>query len=417
MKNQRRTIAVAIFLFLTLMCAHELYAAGTKNFAAYSKKVDAWYQQYLKYCGRKQYAPAWKKLNAIVELLAEDHFVADWRASHDIKPSQAEFEELLAQLKTQLPVKEKSASAAQITRLSQQIDKQKQELADEKGKLEVQIQALNREKEQLDAERKKFQQELAEKEAQMGQFQQSSQGERLAAECTALQKKLVEKESQLKEFPKGGSVWKRLVIECSVLKKELTIKQSRLDAVTKRTEKGLQQATQIQQALQQKNPALNQTTARIKSIEQEKDLAERTFALEKALMQEKLAAYEAQLKTLTQQVKQQDKQQSKAGVVKTARAAPLKKGGSLLARLSAKPKKGNSPLVVKFYGDKSYHSAGRIVSYIWDFDDGLTANEMNPEHTFLVYQPRSFNVTLTVKDEDGNTATDTTVITVLCARE
>jgi DNA repair exonuclease SbcCD ATPase subunit len=416
MKNQRRTIAVAIFLFLALVCAHELYAAGTKNFAAYSKKVDALYRQYLKYYERKQYVPAWKKLNAIFELLG-DSFVADWRASHDIKPSHAEFEELLTQLKPHLPVQENDISTAQITRLSLEIDKQKQELADARGKLEVQIQALNREKEQLDEERKKFRQELAEKEPQLGQFQQGSQREQLTAECAALQKKLAEKEVQLKELPKGSQAAKRLVIECGVLKKELSAKQSRLDAVTKQTEKSLQQAAQIQQTLQPKNPSVDQTTAKIKSVEQEKDLAERTFALEKALMQEKLAAYEAQLKTLTQQVKQLDNQQSKAGAVKTARAAPLKKGGSLLARLSAKPKKGNSPLVVKFYGDKSYHSAGRIVSYIWDFDDGLTANEMNPEHTFLVYQPRSFNVTLTVKDEDGNTATDTTVITVLCARE
>jgi DNA repair exonuclease SbcCD ATPase subunit len=554
MKNQRRTIAVAIFLFLSLVCARQPYAAGTKNFAAYSKKVDAWYQQYLKYYEKKQYVPAYKKLNAIVELLAGDPFVTDWRSSHDIKPSQAEFEALLAQLKMQLSVQETSVPAGQITQLSQEIGQQKQGLADEKNKLEEKIKTLAREKKQLAderdnlqkalttgkllvdslharvvsekhlaGERDKLQKELAQKQSQLDELktdaqeqkrrldaerdrlqkelvgkqslldklekdigkqkpliaeraalqkelantqshlnklekdiqeqqrltnQQSQKGaqeqKRLGDERDSLQKELVDQQSLLDKLQKDAEEQKRLsderdllktqfadnqdkvdrlqkrvarqeklADECTTLQQKLSEKQSQLESMATQAEKTAQETAQIQEELQQKQSSLEQSAEKLRSVEQEKDLAEKTFALEKSLMQEKLAAHEAQLKTLTQQVKQQ---QVNVGAVKTARA-PLKKGGSLLARLSAKPKKGYSPLEVKFYGDKSFHSTGRIVSYIWDFDDGLNANEMNPVHTFMVYQPRSFNVTLTVKDEAGNTATETTVITVLCARE
>jgi len=54
---------------------------------------------------------------------------------------------------------------------------------------------------------------------------------------------------------------------------------------------------------------------------------------------------------------------------------------------------------------------GRIVSYLWDFDDGSTSNELNPVHTFP--EPdRKYNVTLTVTDDDGASSSSVCVVAI-----
>jgi len=76
------------------------------------------------------------------------------------------------------------------------------------------------------------------------------------------------------------------------------------------------------------------------------------------------------------------------------------------AIIIAKPKSGFSPLLVSFNAAKSYSKSGRIVSYSWDFGDGDASSKKNPQNTYWStnYGKRVFTVTLTVKDEKGQTA-------------
>jgi parallel beta-helix repeat protein len=61
---------------------------------------------------------------------------------------------------------------------------------------------------------------------------------------------------------------------------------------------------------------------------------------------------------------------------------------------------GNAPLVVKFTDT----STGPIDTWLWNFDDGTTSSEQNPEHSF--WDPRVYGVTLTVTNSgNGDSAT------------
>jgi PKD repeat protein len=61
--------------------------------------------------------------------------------------------------------------------------------------------------------------------------------------------------------------------------------------------------------------------------------------------------------------------------------------------------------------DGSASSGGNITNYEWDFGDGSTGSGVSPSHT---YQdgPAQYDVTLTVTDDQGRTASDTTQVTV-----
>ncbi len=85
-----------------------------------------------------------------------------------------------------------------------------------------------------------------------------------------------------------------------------------------------------------------------------------------------------------------------------------------VAVIIAKPAKGYSPLKVNFSGEKSRSKSGRIVSYDWDFGDGDTSAKKNPENTYwsTTYGARNFTVTLTVRDDAGNTSSASTIIEV-----
>ena len=65
---------------------------------------------------------------------------------------------------------------------------------------------------------------------------------------------------------------------------------------------------------------------------------------------------------------------------------------------------------VQFDASESYDSDGEIVSYLWDFGDGETAEGMNVEHVFP-RQQEDYLITLTVTDEDG--ASNSTIRTVI----
>lgn len=86
-----------------------------------------------------------------------------------------------------------------------------------------------------------------------------------------------------------------------------------------------------------------------------------------------------------------------------------------VAVIIANPQKGPSPLTVNFRGTKSYSANAKIISYEWDFGDGDTSRKKNPLNTFLsaTYGMRHFNVTLTVTDDQGKSASAEKVIEVL----
>ena len=86
-----------------------------------------------------------------------------------------------------------------------------------------------------------------------------------------------------------------------------------------------------------------------------------------------------------------------------------------VAVIIAKPMKGYSPFVVKFSGQKSYTKSGKIVAYDWDFGDGDTSTKKNPENTYwsTTFGSRNFTVTLTVRDDAGNTSVASTIIEVI----
>ncbi len=82
------------------------------------------------------------------------------------------------------------------------------------------------------------------------------------------------------------------------------------------------------------------------------------------------------------------------------------------AIIVAKPRKGISPLKVKFYGADSYSKGAKIISYEWDFGDGDKSTGRNPVNIFWCksFGTTQFQVTLTVKDANGNTDTANTVV-------
>lgn len=73
-----------------------------------------------------------------------------------------------------------------------------------------------------------------------------------------------------------------------------------------------------------------------------------------------------------------------------------------LAVAAAEPQAGLPPLAVRFTGDKSVDPDGEPISFHWDFGDGQSSDEANPEHTYEaegVYQ-----AVLTVTDGRGATS-------------
>ncbi len=65
---------------------------------------------------------------------------------------------------------------------------------------------------------------------------------------------------------------------------------------------------------------------------------------------------------------------------------------------------GPGPLEVQFSGEESLDPDGDSLFYFWDFGDGTTSTQANPQHIFIQEgtEPQKYEVTLTVKDSEGD---------------
>lgn len=79
--------------------------------------------------------------------------------------------------------------------------------------------------------------------------------------------------------------------------------------------------------------------------------------------------------------------------------------------LNALPSSGYAPLDVGFFGNQSYDPDGNIVAYYWDFGDGSSSTEANPNHTYNT--PGTYHPVLTVTDQQGLKSSDTLPINVM----
>jgi serine protease len=73
--------------------------------------------------------------------------------------------------------------------------------------------------------------------------------------------------------------------------------------------------------------------------------------------------------------------------------------------------RGEVPFNVEFRGDSSYDLDGRVVSYLWNFGQGATATDPVVQRTYN--QPGDYNVSLTITDSGGLTATQNLTVTAL----
>lgn len=74
------------------------------------------------------------------------------------------------------------------------------------------------------------------------------------------------------------------------------------------------------------------------------------------------------------------------------------------------PYNGTVNISLQFDGSASTDLDGTIVSYSWDFGDGNTGTGVSPTHTY--FTAGTFNVSLTVTDDAGDTGTGTTTATI-----
>ncbi|MGW7224798.1 PQQ-dependent sugar dehydrogenase [Streptomyces cyaneofuscatus] len=82
---------------------------------------------------------------------------------------------------------------------------------------------------------------------------------------------------------------------------------------------------------------------------------------------------------------------------------------SPVARAAADRTSGPTPLAVSFSSAGSNDPEGGNLTYAWDFGDGATSTDPNPDHTYTT--AGTFNPTLTVTDPEGLTGTASLVVT------
>ena len=88
------------------------------------------------------------------------------------------------------------------------------------------------------------------------------------------------------------------------------------------------------------------------------------------------------------------------------------KFSGIVAKASANPLWGYSPLNVAFSSAGSLDPLGGALTYLWEFGDGTTSTTANPSHTYASTGVKTFNAKLTVKGSQNRSAVDTVSITV-----
>lgn len=84
-----------------------------------------------------------------------------------------------------------------------------------------------------------------------------------------------------------------------------------------------------------------------------------------------------------------------------------------LAKASATPLFGYSPLNVTFSSVGSIDPTGSPITYLWDFDEnGQTSTSPGPVHSFMSSVVKTFNVRLTVTNQSAQTSSDVVKVTV-----
>jgi glucose/arabinose dehydrogenase len=83
-----------------------------------------------------------------------------------------------------------------------------------------------------------------------------------------------------------------------------------------------------------------------------------------------------------------------------------------VARASAAPTSGYSPLVVEFSSAGTQNPDAVPLTYLWEFGDGTTSNEPNPTHTYISATVASFFARLTVTAQSGESSSETVRIVV-----
>lgn len=83
-----------------------------------------------------------------------------------------------------------------------------------------------------------------------------------------------------------------------------------------------------------------------------------------------------------------------------------------VAKASANPLWGYSPLNVLFSSAGSLDPAGGSLTYQWDFGDGATSSSPNPTHTYTSASVRTYNAVLTVTNSQAQSAVDRVTITI-----
>jgi hypothetical protein len=78
----------------------------------------------------------------------------------------------------------------------------------------------------------------------------------------------------------------------------------------------------------------------------------------------------------------------------------------ITAAFGSNPLTGIAPLVVQFLDQ----SQGEIVAYQWDFGDGTSSTQRDPQHTFTL--PGTYIVTLVVRGADGTSSSSRTLLVV-----
>ena len=93
-------------------------------------------------------------------------------------------------------------------------------------------------------------------------------------------------------------------------------------------------------------------------------------------------------------------------IIEVANVAPV-------AKFKYEPDKPKVREEIKFNSSLSFDDDGNIVNYTWDFGDGNISYEANPTHAYE--KAGTYNVTLTIMDNDG--ATHTTMLPIKVTEE